>query len=211
MFNSRPQPASAPKTKAASFGALSTCAGPRVPSRLARRSSITCAPGGDPTSDHWTPRRSSQARFGRISRTRVYSGLSISTSVQNLARIKPCPFPAVSTLARPTASDSRRPSLLDRARRVPSTSRYPPLHVHASADKYTLDIALPVEIKPEMVTITTAKGDRLKIVADVWHLESDCHYEWEIVFPPEDVQLSTIRAKFSAEGHLSVSAGRRRL
>jgi hypothetical protein len=27
-----------------------------------------------------------------------------------------------------------------------------------------------------MVTITTAKGDKLKVVADAWHLEADCGF-----------------------------------
>ncbi|KAJ6590963.1 hypothetical protein DFH09DRAFT_907956 [Mycena vulgaris] len=95
-----------------------------------------------------------------------------------------------------------------RARRVPSSSRYPPVDINASATQYTFDISLPTAIKPEMVTITTAKGDKLRIVADAWHLESDCHYEWEILFRPHDVDISAIRAKFDAQGHLTISAGR---
>ncbi|KAJ7130279.1 hypothetical protein C8R44DRAFT_613600 [Mycena epipterygia] len=95
-----------------------------------------------------------------------------------------------------------------RARRAPSSSRYPPVNITATATGYTLVIALPIAIKPEMVTISTAKGDKLRIVADAWHLEADCHYEWEVTFAPRDVVTSSIRAKFDVQGHLTVSAGR---
>ncbi|KAJ7625101.1 hypothetical protein DFH06DRAFT_979549 [Mycena polygramma] len=82
------------------------------------------------------------------------------------------------------------------------------MHVNSSATEYTVDISLPIAIKSEMVTISKARGDRVKIVADAWHLEVDCHFEWEIVFPPQDVDLASIRAKFE-HGRLVVSAGRR--
>ncbi|KAJ6588315.1 hypothetical protein B0H19DRAFT_922985 [Mycena capillaripes] len=95
-----------------------------------------------------------------------------------------------------------------RARRVPSSSKYPPLQISSSDTEYTLDISLPIAIQPEMVIITTAKGDKLKIVADAWHLEADCHFEWEIVFPPRDVDITSIRAKFEEQGRLTVRAGR---
>ncbi|KAJ6613605.1 hypothetical protein B0H10DRAFT_1805231 [Mycena sp. CBHHK59/15] len=85
------------------------------------------------------------------------------------------------------------------------------MDIITSPTNYVFDLLLPVAIKPEMVTITTAKGDKLKIVADAWHLEADCHYEWQITFPPHDVDISTIRAKFDAQGRLTVSAGRRAL
>ncbi|KAJ7151390.1 hypothetical protein C8R43DRAFT_886893 [Mycena crocata] len=86
------------------------------------------------------------------------------------------------------------------------------MSIDASATKYTFDFSLPIAIKPEMVTITTARGDKLKIVADAWHLETDCdegHFEWEIAFPPNDIDVSAIRAKFDVQGRLTVSAGRR--
>ncbi|KAJ7764555.1 biotin-protein ligase [Mycena maculata] len=112
-------------------------------------------------------------------------------------------------MERPSPSDSRRSSLVDRARRAPSSSRYPPMRINASVAQYTLDISLPFAIKPEMVTITTAKGDKLKIVADAWNLEVDCHFEWEIEFSPNDIDFSTIRAKFDAQARLTITAGRR--
>ncbi|KAJ7253034.1 hypothetical protein B0H12DRAFT_1017707 [Mycena haematopus] len=83
------------------------------------------------------------------------------------------------------------------------------MQISSSTGEYTLDIRLPIEIKPEMVTISTAKGDKLKIVADAWHLEADCHFEWEVVFAPRDVDIAGIRAKFQDGGVLTVRAGRR--
>jgi hypothetical protein len=35
------------------------------------------------------------------------------------------------------------------------------------------------------------------------------HFEWEIVFPPHDIDITSIRAKFEVQGLLVVSAGRR--
>ncbi|KAJ7721029.1 hypothetical protein B0H16DRAFT_1603555 [Mycena metata] len=133
---------------------------------------------------------------------------SFSASAQSPALRKPCPLPSVFTLARPPPTESRCLSLTARSRRVPTPSGYPPLQINSSAAKYTIDIALPTAIKPEMVTITTAKEEKLKIVADAWHLESNCHFEWEIVFPPQDVDIKSICAKFDAQGHLTVSAAR---
>ncbi|KAF8208186.1 hypothetical protein K438DRAFT_1575054 [Mycena galopus ATCC 62051] len=98
---------------------------------------------------------------------------------------------------------------MGRARRVPSPSRYPPIHISSSTSEYTVHISLPIAVKPEMVTITTAKGDKIKIVVDEWHLEDNCHFEWEIVFPPRDVDITSIRAKFEEEKLLTVRAGRR--
>ncbi|KAJ6463935.1 hypothetical protein C8R45DRAFT_840662 [Mycena sanguinolenta] len=82
------------------------------------------------------------------------------------------------------------------------------MHISSSTSEHTLRICLPIGIRSEMVTISTAKGDRLKIVADVWHLEADCHFEWEVVFAPRDVDVTSIRAKFEEEGILTIRAGR---
>ncbi|KII85257.1 hypothetical protein PLICRDRAFT_116403 [Plicaturopsis crispa FD-325 SS-3] len=75
--------------------------------------------------------------------------------------------------------------------------------------KHTLDVDLPSEIRPEMVTISAKKGDRLDIVADAWHKENDCHYEWQIRFPPHDIDMSSVHAKVT-EGHLTIDVQRRR-
>jgi len=34
------------------------------------------------------------------------------------------------------------------------------------------------------------------------------HFEWEIAFPPRDVDIKSIRAKFEEKGRLTVRAGR---
>ncbi|KAJ7056953.1 hypothetical protein C8F01DRAFT_992154 [Mycena amicta] len=73
---------------------------------------------------------------------------------------------------------------------------------------YTMELSLPSTITAEMVTISTAKGDKLRIVADAWHLESDCHYEWEVAFPPKDVNMGSLCARLDGEGRLSVKASR---
>ncbi|KAF7366725.1 hypothetical protein MSAN_00930600 [Mycena sanguinolenta] len=85
------------------------------------------------------------------------------------------------------------------------------MHISSSTSEHTLGICLPIGIKSEMVTISTAKGDKLKIVADAWHLEVDCHFEWEIVFAPCDVDITRIRAIFEDGGVLTIHAGRRPL
>lgn len=102
------------------------------------------------------------------------SPLAAATASPSPPCPRSCPFPVVSTLSRPSPSESRCLSLTARARRVPSSSRYPSMDIISSTSEYTFDISLPIVIKPEMVTITTAKGDKVKIVADAWHLEADC-------------------------------------
>ncbi|KAJ7896885.1 hypothetical protein B0H13DRAFT_1623656 [Mycena leptocephala] len=76
------------------------------------------------------------------------------------------------------------------------------MYINSSATEFTPDVSLPIAIQPEMVTITTAKGDKLKIAADAWHLEANCHFELEIVFPPHDIDITSIRAKFEVQGRL---------
>ncbi|KAJ7084017.1 hypothetical protein B0H15DRAFT_849777 [Mycena belliarum] len=228
----------APATKAGTFGLLSACANRRVPSRVSRRSSLCGEDSTYGPWVHKARRSSqacmvsrSRARSVRVPispsvapssdlRSDVHSLYLPSASVsQNLASFlclparSPTfaplsPLPVVSTLDRSPPSEPRRCSLMARARRVPSPSRYPAIDIISSAAQYTFHVDLPIAIKPEMVTISTAKGDKVKIVADAWHLEADCHFEWEIAFGPQDVNTSTIRAKLDEEGHLIVSAGR---
>jgi len=95
-----------------------------------------------------------------------------------------------------------------RARRAASPSQYPSMNVHSSPSKHILSVRLPEAIKSEMVTITANKGDKLKIIADAWHMEADCHYEWQIDFAPHDVDMLAIRAKFEQDGLLIISAER---
>ncbi|EEB87640.1 hypothetical protein MPER_14949, partial [Moniliophthora perniciosa FA553] len=76
--------------------------------------------------------------------------------------------------------------------------------IQSSPSKYTLQVKLPVIIQPEMVTISANKGDRLKVIADAWHLENDCHYEWVISFSPNDIDMSGVHAKFDTDGTLAI-------
>jgi len=62
-----------------------------------------------------------------------------------------------------------------------------------------------------MVTISAKRGDKLEIVADAWHMEADCHYEWQISFAPHDIDMSSVHAKFGADGHLTIDVQRRPL
>ncbi|KAF7329741.1 hypothetical protein MKEN_00237400 [Mycena kentingensis (nom. inval.)] len=182
------------ETKAASFRPLSVCENGRLPSRSPARRVRAESP--------WraSPRRRSS--YSQVQRrtsfcknqARIPSSTSFPIALKDLAA-EPPPAPVVSTLPRPT--ESRRMSLTARARRVPSASQYPPLRIDSSRTAYTMELALPSSISAEMVTITTAKGDKLKIVADAWHLESDCHYEWEVVFPPKDVNFASCRHRCS--------------
>jgi hypothetical protein len=40
-----------------------------------------------------------------------------------------------------------------------------------------------------MVTISANKGDRLKIVADAWHMEEDCEFRTFSLFQTQPVYL----------------------
>jgi len=68
---------------------------------------------------------------------------------------------------------------------------------------------LPRSIQPEMVTISANKGDRLRVVADAWHMERESHYEWQISFPPLDVDIRAVHAKFHPDGCLTIDVRRR--
>lgn len=67
------------------------------------------------------------------------------------------------------------PSPLDRTRRMPppSSRSTPQMQVTSSVYAYTLSVQLPKAIQPEMVTVCANKGDKIKVVADVWHLEDE--------------------------------------
>ena len=104
-----------------------------------------------------------------------------------------------------------------------------------------------------MVTISANKGDRLRVVADAWHMEGESefilsffflnssirpifylflflhstffsfhftktsptphppvlgHYEWHISFPPSDVDIGAVHAKFHQDGRLTIDVKR---
>ncbi|KAF7292989.1 hypothetical protein MIND_01198200 [Mycena indigotica] len=204
-----------PPKKAASFRALSVCenrpplSGPFFPC-----GSTYLSVTFPPDSHQNQPARADSTR--RIS-SRIRSSLSkphakpsplardTSTSTPTPTHsddyLTPQPsavaWPIVSMLPRPK---TRRNSITARSRRTPSLSQYPPLLVNSSQTSYTIKICLPTTIAAEMVTICTLKGDKLRVVADAWHLESDCHYEWEIGFPPREVDMSSICAKVEETG-----------
>ena len=47
------------------------------------------------------------------------------------------------------------------------------MSVSSSVYYYTLSVTLPTSIQPEMVTVCANKGDKLKVVADAWHMENE--------------------------------------
>lgn len=113
------------------------------------------------------------------------------------------PSPHVMTFHRaPSSRDI--PSPMDRPRRTPPPTQLPNMTISSTPANHTLHVQLPVSIQPEMITIAAQKGDKLKVVADAWHMENDCHYEWEISFPPHDIDMTAIQAKLEPNGHLYI-------
>ncbi|TFY66369.1 hypothetical protein EVG20_g4721 [Dentipellis fragilis] len=96
-----------------------------------------------------------------------------------------------------------------RRRRAPPRSCAPSVRTHNVDGMQIVEIPLPCPGgKPfcaEMVTIAAKKGDRLRIIADAWHLEQDCHFEWDFAFEPRTVDMSTLRAKVEADGKLVIT------
>ncbi|KAF9260236.1 hypothetical protein L218DRAFT_872973 [Marasmius fiardii PR-910] len=84
------------------------------------------------------------------------------------------------------------------------------MKIHSSPTAHKLQVKLPLTIQPEMVTISAMKGPKLKVVADAWHLERDCHYEWLISFPSHDIDMSGVQARFETDGNLTIDVRRRR-
>lgn len=74
-------------------------------------------------------------------------------------------------------------------------------------DKYVFHVLLPEDIKKEMITVSSKKGDRVEVVADIWHKEEDAHFEWEILFAPGDVDIGTIRTSLR-DGHFVINVPR---
>ncbi|KJA29995.1 hypothetical protein HYPSUDRAFT_126436 [Hypholoma sublateritium FD-334 SS-4] len=74
--------------------------------------------------------------------------------------------------------------------------------------KHTLSVLLPRNITPEMVTISANKGDRIRVVADAFGGD-ECHYEWQISFPPYDIDMSAVHARFDPDGRLTLDVKRR--
>ncbi|KAF4596093.1 hypothetical protein EYR38_007467 [Pleurotus pulmonarius] len=127
------------------------------------------------------------------------------------------PSPPISTSASTLTSSATHPgalaSPLARAHRAPPPADAPPLQIHSTPSKHTLCVQFPqrmgAEMRPEMVTVCAKRGDRLGIVADAWHLERNCHYEWEVAFPPHDADMAHVHAKFLPGGCLTIDVWRR--
>ncbi|KAF8440463.1 hypothetical protein L210DRAFT_3539736 [Boletus edulis BED1] len=81
--------------------------------------------------------------------------------------------------------------------------------VQSTTSSHLLSVNLPCVIQPEMVTVAAKKGDKLDVVADAWHMERDCHYEWQIRFAAGDVDMSTVRARFGQDAKLTIEVQRR--
>ncbi|KAL0067770.1 hypothetical protein AAF712_005210 [Marasmius tenuissimus] len=122
-----------------------------------------------------------------------------------VSRVSPPPFIHTSH-----STTSSLFSPMERSRRTAPLSSSPSMKIHSSPANHTLQVKLPVAIQPEMVTISANKGAKLKVVADAWHLENDCHYEWLISFPPNDIDMTRVHAKFEEDGNLTIDVRRRR-
>lgn len=113
----------------------------------------------------------------------------------------------------PAGTNSSCPSIvlspMDRARRSPPPDSSPEMTTQSSSNAYTFSVTLPSSIQSEMITVTAMKGDRLDVVADAWHMERDCHYEWQIQFAPGDVDMSTTRARLDKDGKFIINVERR--
>ncbi|KAJ3763148.1 hypothetical protein EV360DRAFT_34201 [Lentinula raphanica] len=83
------------------------------------------------------------------------------------------------------------------------------MDVQTSPLEYVLTVQLPDHIKHEMVTVSVLKGNKLKVIADAWHMEEECHYEWVINFPPRDIDMGGVQAQFDASGRLAICVRRR--
>ncbi|KAJ3879468.1 hypothetical protein F5051DRAFT_325921 [Lentinula edodes] len=83
------------------------------------------------------------------------------------------------------------------------------MDVQSSLSGYLLTVQLPDHIKHEMVTISVLKGNKLKVIADAWHMETECHYEWVINFPPHDIDMGGVHAQLDPSGLLAIDVCRR--
>lgn len=65
--------------------------------------------------------------------------------------------------------------------------QYPLMTLNSTSMKYVLSVQLPTIIQPEMVTISANKGDKLKVIANAWHIQNECEYHRHVVrFPLMD-------------------------
>ncbi|KAF5390597.1 hypothetical protein D9757_002674 [Collybiopsis confluens] len=140
------------------------------------------------------PLLSMKDRFGCATPTVFPKNLnppaSPPTTMYGLPRIEVTSQPSVST-------PLEEFSPMQRERRAPSNT--PPPDIETFHSNHTIRIQLPRDIKHEMVTISVLKGDKLKIIADAWHMEdTDSHFEWVVNFFPQDVDMSSVQARFDS-------------
>ncbi|KAF8486290.1 hypothetical protein DFH94DRAFT_850349 [Russula ochroleuca] len=112
---------------------------------------------------------------------------------------------------RPITAPHHHESPLARAR---AGRNVPPAHIETFPKHYRLSIALPrpggAQFASEMITVSARRGGRLAVVADAWHLEHDCHFEWHFAFPGPDIDLEAVRARLGKDGILVIDVPRRR-
>ena len=91
--------------------------------------------------------------------------------------ISPCPSIHQSDSSSSSSdSSSSVSSPTARWRRSPSPESCPKMVIQSTLPMHILSVVLPHAIQSDMVTVSVKKGNRLDIVADAWHMESDCEY-----------------------------------
>ncbi|KAI5120707.1 hypothetical protein M0805_007669 [Coniferiporia weirii] len=124
--------------------------------------------------------------------------ISFSTSVDSAYDYGPLPSTQTATVT----------AVLEPHRRSPPPENRPVLCVAQSTeDEHVLSVRLP-GFTPEMVTVSARKDDKLAVVADLWHAETNCHHEWLVAFAARDVNVSLTRAHFSPDGLLTIHVPR---
>ncbi|KAL4064229.1 hypothetical protein V8B97DRAFT_1321844 [Scleroderma yunnanense] len=149
-----------------------------------------------------------RSRFPCVSWSSVASSTKSSSSDADSACTTSSSFNASSSCSTSPLCPSVVPSPMDRSRRSPAPGSCPEMITQSSCTMHTFSVTLPRTILPEMVTVSAKKGDRLDVVADAWHMERDCHYEWQIRFAPGDVDMGTVRAQLGSDGMLSIEVQR---
>ncbi|KAH8990244.1 hypothetical protein EDB92DRAFT_1865148 [Lactarius akahatsu] len=123
--------------------------------------------------------------------------------------------PAKRCVSHPVSMETteERQSPLAHVRRAALGHNVPPARIVSSDTTHTVSIVLPrpggAPLAPEMITLSARRGGRLAVVADAWHLEHDCHYEWHVALPPKEVDLGAVRARFGDDGILVIDVPRR--
>ncbi|THH08236.1 hypothetical protein EW146_g9059 [Bondarzewia mesenterica] len=98
-------------------------------------------------------------------------------------------------------SHKKSESFSARARRAPPPSAVPSPKLFSTEAAHVVEIPLPcpggTPFSPEMVTISVKKGARIHVIADAWHLEENCHFEWQLTFSPRTVNMTSLRAELN--------------